>query len=140
MSTNLRSLTDKTAIGVSLLCLAHCLAVPLAVVLVPSLAALSLDNEYFHVWMVFAVIPTSAYALTMGCRRHKRYQLLALGFTGLVFLVLALLVGESYGEAAERILTAVGAFIIAYAHFRNYRLCRDSESHSRPNPAGDVSQ
>ncbi len=118
---------DKMAISLSLLCVLHCLALPLLLVLLPSLVALQLDNEAFHLWMVLAVIPTSTYALTMGCKRHKQYRFLAFGVIGL-FLLLSALVGEEIiGEVSEKILTVLGAVCIAYGHFRNFRLCQQHE-------------
>ena len=126
MMKNFQMFTDKAAIGLSLLCAIHCLASPLAIVLLPSLAALPLDGELFHIWMVVAVLPTSAYALTMGCRQHKQYRLLVVGLLGLACLLLAVILGETLlGEAGEKLLTSLGAGIIAYGHFRNYRLCQD---------------
>ncbi len=122
---NLQILTDKAAIGLSLLCTIHCLAFPLIVVFLPSLAALQLNEEMFHIWMVVAVLPTSTYALTMGCRQHKHYRLLISGLPGLACLVLAVILGETIlDEAWEKMLTSLGAGIIAYGHYRNYRLCQ----------------
>jgi len=116
---------DKTAIGLSLLCAAHCLALPLVLVLLPSLAALQLNYEAFHFWMVIAVLPTSLYALTMGCKQHKRYRLLLLGSVGLILLVSAVVLGEAViGELGEKALTLVGAAFIAYGHYTNFRLCQ----------------
>lgn len=117
--------TDKLAISLSLLCTVHCLIVPLIIVLLPSLTALKLDNEAFHLWMVLAVIPTSVYALTMGCKQHKRYQLMTLGTLGLLCLILAAFLGEAFlGELWEKTLTVIGASIIALGHYWNYRLCQ----------------
>ncbi len=133
MIKNLQPLTDKTAIGLSLLCTAHCLALPLAIVLLPSLAALYLADEAFHLWMVIAVIPTSMYALTMGCRQHKRYQLLVLGVVGLTCLISAvalekILLGDTIDiELAEKILTSIGSCVIAYGHYKNYQLCQQPQ-------------
>lgn len=126
---NIQTFTDKTAIGLSLLCTLHCLVFPLILVLSPSLAALELNDEALHLWMVLAVIPISAYALTLGCKQHRKYRLLALGLTGLVLLISAVLLGESFlGETWEKILTVIGAGIIAYGHVRNYDLCRRKEN------------
>ncbi len=123
---NFQILTDKTAIGLSFLCTIHCLTFPLLIVLLPGFAALQLNNETFHIWMVIAVIPTSTYALTMGCRQHKRYRLLILGLLGMTCLILAVALNETFlSEEWERILTVIGAGIIAYGHYRNYRLCQD---------------
>jgi len=116
--------SDKVAIGLSLLCMLHCLALPLIIVLLPSLVALYLNNEAFHLWMVLIVIPISVYALTVGCKRHKQYQLLVIGLMGLTCLIVAVAFGESFlGESWEKVLTTMGAMIITYGHYKNYRLC-----------------
>ena len=123
-----RAFTDKMAMSLSLLCALHCLVSPLIIVMLPSLAALQFDGEAFHLWMVLAVIPTSVYALTMGCKQHKRYRLLIMGFVGLLFLLSAVLPGEGViGEFWEKALTVTGAAIIALGHYRNYHLCRHQE-------------
>ena len=127
-TVSIQALTDKMAISLSLLCAIQCLAFPLLIVMLPSLAALPLDDEAFHVWMVLAVVPTSAYALTMGCKRHKRYRLLFLGLIGLLLLLSALLPGEHLvTEFWEKALTVTGAATIALGHCWNYRLCRHQD-------------
>lgn len=119
-----QKITDKLAIGLSLACVIHCLALPVMLVLLPTLAALNLDNEAFHLWMVVAVLPSSLYALTMGCKQHKRYQLLIWGIVGLALLVLALALGEErIGEWGEKTLTVLGATLVAVGHWFNFRLC-----------------
>ena len=124
---NIQSITDKTAISLSLLCAIHCLAFPLLVVLSPSIGALNLNDEAFHLWMLLAVIPTSLYALTLGCKKHKRYGLAALTSLGLFIMIMAV-IGESIlGEKGEKILTVIGAAVVASGHFWNYRMCRHQD-------------
>lgn len=125
---NFQALSDRTAIGLSFLCAIHCLALPVLLVLLPSLASLQLDNEAFHVWMVFAVLPISIYALTLGCKKHGRYWFMVLGFAGLALLVSALLLEERVGEMGEKLLTLTGACLIAWGHFFNFRLCQQHEN------------
>jgi hypothetical protein len=121
-------ITDKMAIGLSIACAIHCLFLPVLILMLPSIVALNLDNEAFHMWMVVAVIPCSIYALFLGCKEHSRYQLFFLAFTGLVILVLALVLGEErIGEAGEKIMTVAGAALIAVGHWLNFRLCRANE-------------
>ena len=121
---NTQLITDKAAISLSLLCAVHCLAFPTLVILLPSLAALPLEDEAFHLWMVIVVIPISAYALTMGCKKHKRYRVALLGTLGLTILAGAAFIGEeTLGETWEKTLTVIGATIIVLGHFWNYRLC-----------------
>jgi hypothetical protein len=121
-------ITDKMAIGLSIACAIHCLFLPVLILMLPSIVALNLDNEAFHMWMVVAVIPCSIYALFLGCKEHSRYQLFFLAFTGLVILLLALVLGEErIGEAGEKIMTVAGAALIAVGHWLNFRLCRANE-------------
>lgn len=122
---NTREITDQLSISLSLLCAIHCLLVPFVLILLPTLAVLQLDYEAFHYWMLVTVIPMNVYALTVGCKQHKRYRLLVLGFTGLSLLILAVFIGEDItGEWGERILTVFGASLVAGGHYWNFRLCQ----------------
>jgi len=124
---SLQSTTDKAAISLSALCMIHCLLLPLLTVLLPSIAALPMSDEAFHIWMVVAVIPISIYALTMGCKKHKRYPMLLIGIVGLVILGVAAFMGHDLlGEELEKVFTVIGASVIAIAHVWNYRLCRST--------------
>ena len=136
-----QAFTDKMAMSLSLLCALHCLVSPLIIVMLPSLAALQFDGEAFHVWMVLAVIPTSVYALTMGCKQHKRYRLLGLGLFGLLFLVSAVLLGEDLiSDFWEKALTVIGAATIALGHYWNYRLCQRQEFCACPDHLDELSK
>ena len=118
-------LTDKLAIGLSLACAFHCLALPIVLALLPSLTILHLDNEAFHFWMIVVVVPSSIYALTLGCKRHGRYNILFIGSVGLLCLVLAVALGEeNITQTGEKVLTLLGASFVAVGHWFNYRLCR----------------
>lgn len=124
---NISSSLDKSAITLSALCLAHCLLLPLLVVLVPTSFATLLNQELFHTVMVICVLPISIYALTMGCRKHNTLSVGLYGGLGLIALFSAVLLGENLlGEVGEKSLTTLGAIVIAYAHFKNYQLCQQS--------------
>jgi len=119
-----QSVADRLAIGLSLLCSLHCLLVPVAVSLLPAFAAWGLDDESYHRWMLLGVIPASAFALTLGCIKHRNYGVIALGVIGVSILCLAVVLGHDLlGEAGERGLTVAGAVLVAFSHFKNYRLC-----------------
>lgn len=121
----LQIIADKTAISLSVICTLHCLVLPFVVVMLPALAALNLQDETFHLWMVIAVIPISLLALTMGCKKHRDYRVPLLGITGLSLLILAVVLDHDLiGETGEVVLTVLGATIIAAGHLLNYRLCQ----------------
>lgn len=120
-----QALTDKFSISLSILCAIHCLALPLLLVALPSLGALQLQNEAFHIWMLIAVIPISIYALTMGCKKHQRYRLFLWGFSGLTLMILAVLLNhELLGESGEKALTLLGAVFVVIAHWGNFKRCQ----------------
>ena len=127
MTPAANNILDQTAIGLSLLCLVHCLALPLALALLPSLAILPLADEHFHLWLIVLVIPTSIVALGVGCRRHRHWQVLFWGITGVIMLVLAAVLAHEGGNLPERMMTVVGALTVALGHALNYKHCRDIE-------------
>ena len=78
--------------------------------------------------MLIAVLPVSAYALTMGCKKHQRYRLLFVGGVGLSILVFAAYAGHDVlGETGEKAFTVLGTTILALGHLWNYRLCQQQD-------------
>ena len=121
------SLLDRSAIGLSFLCVLHCLAVPLTLILAPSFAALPIADERVHLLLVLLGLPTSTVALTLGCRQHGLKHILAWGLTGIAILVLAASLGEGFlGEYGEKILTVVGSVLVAVGHILNFKCCRSA--------------
>tara|TARA_B100001142_G_C14213757_1_gene608718 strand:+ start:421 stop:675 length:255 start_codon:yes stop_codon:yes gene_type:complete len=78
--------------------------------------------------MLVIVIPVSGIALVSGTRKHGNYMLLLMGLIGLLVLASAVVLGEDLlGESGEKLVTVFGSAIVAVAHFRNYRFCRDTD-------------
>lgn len=125
---------DKIAISLSSLCIAHCLLFPILATLIPSFLVLGLNTENFHLWMVVSVIPTSIYALSLGCKKHEQKSILLIGLVGLFCLILAFVLGSNVlTETGEKSLTLLGALIIAFAHFKNYKLCQQHDKCACPS-------
>jgi len=121
---NLRPISDRTAITISIACTLHCLMLPLILAWLPTFAS-GLESEAFHLSLLALIIPISAFALVVGCKEHKRQRVLAMGGMGLVLLVSAVFVEDySWGELAEKILTVSGSLLITVAHILNFRLCK----------------
>ena len=121
---------DKSSVGLSTVCAVHCLLMPVAVVMLPSLAALPFADERFHVLLVFFVLPLSTVALTMGCRKHRSWRVMAVGVVGLVLLLGAALAGHDLlGELTEKSATVIGAGLVALSHVMNFRKCRALDCH-----------
>ncbi|MBF7073220.1 MerC domain-containing protein [Glaciecola sp. MH2013] len=120
--------SDKVAILLSFLCLMHCIALPLILVVLPTISVLLvLSDEQVHLWLVFTVIPISIFAIALGYKRHKRLMVFVSGALGLVLLVAAATFAHDVlGEAGEVALTVLGSILLAYSHFSNYKLRKPS--------------
>ena len=119
---------DRSAVSLSVLCIAHCLIVPFVVTMVPSLAAYWFAGENLHLMLLYLVLPTTIVGIGLGCRRHRSYGILFWAVSGPLLLVFAFLFGHNlFGEAAERLLTVVGASCVMIAHIQNFRLCRSCD-------------
>lgn len=120
--------TDRFAISLSLICLIHCLFAPSFIILTSTFLSFSYDNEFIHKMIVLIAVPISISALSMGYRNHKNISFLPIGIAGLLILILAVLLGENIlGEYGEKGLTLLGSIFISYSHYRNYKICIESD-------------
>ena len=116
--------SDKFAMGLSLACVLHCFFVPSFLILTSGMLSVSLDNEFVHKLLVLVAVPISSFALITGYKYHKTFSFLSFGILGLVALILAVVLGESnLGELSEKGLTLLGSILVAYSHFKNYKMC-----------------
>ena len=119
---------DKISIGLSALCAVHCLVLPIAAGVLPTLAAASSSHAHFHLLLLVLVIPLGGLALGSGWLRHRDDIVLLLGLCGMGLMVLAATLGHDVlGDAGERWTTLAGSFILASGHVRNFRRCRPSD-------------
>ncbi|GGQ04849.1 MerC domain-containing protein [Shewanella litoralis] len=125
----IQAFTDKFAITLSFLCVIHCVVLPFLLVLLPSLGVWQLDNEAFHSWLLIAVLPVSLYALVSGYKKHQQYRFLLIGISGLLLLLFAAVFGhDTVGEAGEKVLTVLGATLVAIAHWVNFTRCKHASN------------
>lgn len=110
---------DATAVGLSALCLIHCLALPLLVAALPALSALACA-EWVHVVVVAAAAPVAALAIGPVFKlRPLPWTIPALAASGLLLMLLA--VTGWLGEDWETPLSAVGGIALGTAHMLNWR-------------------
>ena len=119
--TKIRRLGDYTSISLAGICVAHCFLMPVVLILFPVVGSTFVFEEIFHEFMLLLVIPASATAIFLGCRRHKDSNVIMLGASGLGLLLAGAFMATGYGEY---IFTFIGAFIMISGHLRNFRLCR----------------
>ncbi|WP_282166439.1 MerC domain-containing protein [Shewanella japonica] len=126
-------LLDRLAISVSALCALHCIAGPLLLILFPTMLSLPVSDHFYHILMVWVIIPTSSIAVFLGCTRHKDPTVLVLAFSGMIALGVTAIYGHDlFGETGEKLMTLASTIILVCAHWRNYSLCRsDACEHSK---------
>ena len=118
---------DRVAISASSVCALHCLALPIILSVFPAVGGVFFGEEAFHVWLIWAVVPLSVLSLLLGCTRHKSTIVIYCGLAGVSILIVSALLGhEILGEISERVSTVAGSVIIAFAHMKNFSLCRQS--------------
>jgi hypothetical protein len=66
------SFWDWVGQGLSVLCIAHCMALPLVLSLVPAAAAEILEGESVHGVLLALIVGTAAGAFWLGFRQHQR--------------------------------------------------------------------
>lgn len=123
--TKVQRLLDRVAASASALCVFHCLATPILIIVVPVLSSTFVADEEFHRLLLMFLLPVSLAALFIGCRRHRDRIVFVLGSLGLISLVLTGYLGHDLlGELGEKVTTVISGVILAIGHLRNYQLCR----------------
>ncbi|WP_454759524.1 MerC domain-containing protein [Caulobacter segnis] len=110
---------DLSAVGLSALCLIHCLALPLLALALPVLG-LWAQAEWVHVLFVaLAATMASVAFIDWKARRPRSWPALLIAAAGLMLMGLG---AAAIPDARfERILTVAGGLVLASAHIANWR-------------------
>lgn len=109
---------DTVGVMGSLVCLTHCLLLPLAAVVLPWLALF--EGEWLHRWLAVALAAPALLAFVFGWRRHGRRLPGFLMAGGLVMLNSAPFTALENWETG---LTVLGGLSLIAAHGFNRHLC-----------------
>lgn len=112
------NLFDSLAVGLSLTCLVHCLALPVLIALLPAWSAWLDVPESFHFFALAVAVPFSLTVLLRARRLRADATPLRIAVGGLVLMTLGLLMP---GEGSEAAVTSIGATLLAAAHILNWR-------------------
>ena len=124
--------SDTVAISASLLCLLHCMVVPVLATTAPMFLAHTLEAPWFHLVLFLLIFPAAVWALGRGYLEHKRKFPIALGMVGLSLVSLGSLwhwIGP-HNASTELLIMTAGSLLLIVAHLRNYYLRLDSGHHS----------
>ena len=113
---------DLAGIGASSLCVLHCVATPLLVVILPVVEAV---EKQTHAAFALAILGIGLLAFWPGYRRHSRWRIAAAAFVGFGLISLGVTAPAGLlSESAETVATILGGAILVAAHLRNANFCR----------------
>lgn len=113
---------DRLGISASLFCILHCLLTPIAIIFMPFLGEI-MSHALFHVIMVLIVVPVAVWALWNGFKIHHNPLVLWLGSAGIIFIILAITIGQKTFAWEVALMTCAG-LLLASAHWFNLKVCR----------------
>jgi hypothetical protein len=121
---------DRIAISLSAICIVHCLALPLLIVMLP-VAALSFGGDsHFHAVMLWLVVPISVLGLILGYRVHARARIVMVGLLGMGIVAFAAIWGHAqWPISGEIAVSLLGSLLLAGAHWVNFLVVRRVHVH-----------
>ena len=117
--------SDRFAMGISMACVIHCFFAPSLIVMSYGFLSFSVDSEIVHLVLLLITIPISLFALGIGYKNHEVLSYLLIGIAGLSVLTTAYFLEDVVTQSLERFMTILGANIIAFSHFKNYKKCKE---------------
>ncbi len=124
---------DRFAILLSGVCVLHCLFAPVLLTLLPILSISAfVEDLVFHQLIPWLVLPTSAIALVLGCRKHQKVSIMISGAIGMSLLFIVAFWGhDSMSVIAEKIATTAAGLLLAFSHYLNYQACQSVSCHNQ---------
>lgn len=121
MKNNIK-LWDSIGIGLSAICVAHCVLTPLVLSFLPALGQL-ISEDAFHIWIAPVLIIPAILALVPGVLKHKSKKPIILGLIGLAIFCMATYF-HHLSESIEFIISLIGGMMLLIAHKLNHTYCK----------------
>lgn len=112
--------SDRAATALSVLCIFHCLALPLMAGALPFLTMIA-EAEWVH-WLFASLAVVISASVPLRDATARKFGFLVPAGLGIAFLLAGLL-AQMLG-ADETVLTVVGGLLVAFAHIRRMVILR----------------
>ena len=120
-----RAASDLIGIGLSLLCLIHCLALPVLIAFAPAILRNLPGDDVTHRSLAVAIGLVGFLAFRSGYKIHRRSWVLAAFVTGLLLVSIAAVLGDAVlSGSGEAVITVCGGLLLVTAHVVNRSFCR----------------
>ncbi len=116
-----RDLLDLLGLGFSVLCLVHCIAFPLVLIALPTVATFGHEGHHhsLHLALALILVPLAFVSLLPGYLRHRKAVVLVGGVSGVVAILAGAFMEPWLGEAMATGLTIAGSLCLICAHALN---------------------
>lgn len=122
---------DRAGIFLSGLCIVHCLALPLGLVLVPVFAEEFLhSNDLTHAILLAFILAVSGFAFIGGYRSHKKKEPVLWFIPGIITIIFATyFTHDTLGHMWEPVFAIIGGLFLIKAHRVNHSCKKCDEVH-----------
>jgi hypothetical protein len=123
MAVSYKGRLDAISVGLSFVCLLHCVLLPAVVAALPVFGIEMLGNLYIELLLLLLALPIGGMAILKSYRQfHRKAALPWLFVTGAVVMISA----NFFGGAVEPVLKISGAAFITAAHVVNWKLSKNA--------------
>ena len=123
--TVINRIWDKLGICASVLCLIHCIATPVLLLIFPTTNFFFFDASHMHeAHEIFAVVVVISMLIAVypTCRKHGHKDIIALALSGITFVLAAVFLHDTLNEHLDHLLTIVGSILLIIAHVKNMKV------------------
>ena len=114
---------DLLGIGASVLCMVHCMAMPLLIGILPALGLTFLEGHLAHQVLAFFVVAFALAAVLPAYLKHRRNVVLLSMIVGIGLVLIATFgSGRVFPEAYELPFITAGNLLVVVTHWRNRHL------------------
>jgi hypothetical protein len=119
-----RTKADMVGMGLSALCMVHCLVFPLLVSFAPTVVRGLPGDDVTHRVLAFGIALAGSLAFRSGYKVHRKGWILALFLLGIALISAAAALGEPVLSAhGETGITVCGSLLLITAHWCNRSFC-----------------
>ncbi|MFO0322705.1 MAG: MerC domain-containing protein [Bacteroidota bacterium] len=124
LNKGINSVLDALGFSASTLCATHCAILPFVMSFLPFLGIEFLSNLNFELVMLGSSVLLAFTSFLVGYYKHHHdNEALMIMLVAFIFFVLGHV--NQMPTIFEMICTPIGGFIMAFAHYRNWKLCKE---------------
>ncbi|MBX2846533.1 MAG: MerC domain-containing protein [Saprospiraceae bacterium] len=114
---NAHSLSERIGLGLSFVCVVHCILTPVFIALLPVMSSTVFANPAFEIILLaLSFLITGAINIIGFMKHHKKYAPLATMLLGFSFIISG---HVTHHHIAEAILATIGGLLLAYSIYLN---------------------